>query len=64
MPLASLLRDRFLTLLANGGETLDWSAVGALAAWQAGAGNLGAAGGRNGGGQDDWLSQRSQGSRY
>ncbi|MDB5542363.1 MAG: 6-phosphogluconate dehydrogenase [Devosia sp.] len=31
MPLASLLRDRFLTLLAHGGETLDWSAVGGLA---------------------------------
>jgi 3-hydroxyisobutyrate dehydrogenase-like beta-hydroxyacid dehydrogenase len=38
MPLASLLRDRFLTLLANGGEALDWSAIGSLAAWDAGAG--------------------------
>ena len=28
LPVASLLRDRFLTLLANGGEHLDWSAVG------------------------------------
>jgi len=36
LPLASLLRDRFLTLLANGGETLDWSAIGALAARDAG----------------------------
>jgi 3-hydroxyisobutyrate dehydrogenase-like beta-hydroxyacid dehydrogenase len=36
LPLASLLRDRFLTLLATGGEHLDWSAVGALAAWEAG----------------------------
>jgi 3-hydroxyisobutyrate dehydrogenase-like beta-hydroxyacid dehydrogenase len=27
MPLASLLRDRFLTLLAQGGEGLDWSAI-------------------------------------
>ena len=36
MPIASLLRDRFLTLLANGGGALDWSAVGALAAWEAG----------------------------
>ena len=36
MPLASLLRDRFLTLLANGGEHLDWSAVGALPAKDAG----------------------------
>jgi hypothetical protein len=32
MPLASLLRDRFLTLLANGGDKLDWSANGQLAA--------------------------------
>jgi len=36
LPLASLLRDRFLTLLAHGGEDLDWSAVGALAAKDAG----------------------------
>jgi hypothetical protein len=36
MPLASLLRDRFLTLLALGGETLDWSAIGQLAARDAG----------------------------
>ena len=35
-PIASLLRDRFLTLLAHGGGALDWSAVGALAAWEAG----------------------------
>ena len=26
LPIASLLRDRFLTLLANGGAGLDWSA--------------------------------------
>ena len=31
MPLASLLRDRFLTVLAHGGEKLDWSAIGDLA---------------------------------
>jgi 3-hydroxyisobutyrate dehydrogenase-like beta-hydroxyacid dehydrogenase len=37
LPLASLLRDRFLTLLAQGGETLDWSAIGQLAAKDAGA---------------------------
>jgi 3-hydroxyisobutyrate dehydrogenase-like beta-hydroxyacid dehydrogenase len=37
LPLASLLRDRFLTLLAHGGETLDWSAIGSLAARDAGA---------------------------
>jgi 3-hydroxyisobutyrate dehydrogenase-like beta-hydroxyacid dehydrogenase len=36
LPLASLLRDRFLTLLANGGETLDWSAIAGLAARDAG----------------------------
>lgn len=36
MPLASLLRDRFLTLLARGGERLDWSAVGDLARQDAG----------------------------
>jgi 3-hydroxyisobutyrate dehydrogenase-like beta-hydroxyacid dehydrogenase len=37
MPVASLIRDRFLTLLARGGGDLDWSAIGALAAWEAGA---------------------------
>jgi 3-hydroxyisobutyrate dehydrogenase-like beta-hydroxyacid dehydrogenase len=36
MPLASLLRDRFLTLLAQGGEALDWAAIGQLAAKDAG----------------------------
>ncbi|MFN6547756.1 NAD(P)-dependent oxidoreductase [Mycolicibacterium nivoides] len=36
LPVASLLRDRFLTLLATGGAELDWSAVGALSAWEAG----------------------------
>ncbi len=36
LPLASLLRDRFLELLANGGERLDWSAIGSLAAKDAG----------------------------
>jgi 3-hydroxyisobutyrate dehydrogenase-like beta-hydroxyacid dehydrogenase len=39
LPLASLLRDRFLTLLATGGEHLDWAAVGALSAWEAGGRN-------------------------
>ena len=39
LPIASLLRDRFLALLANGGDELDWSAVGALAAWEAGGPN-------------------------
>ena len=37
MPLASLLRDRFLTLLARGGEEHDWSAIGDLARQDAGA---------------------------
>ncbi len=37
MPLASLLHDRFLRLIAQGGEHLDWSAIGALAAEDAGA---------------------------
>jgi 3-hydroxyisobutyrate dehydrogenase-like beta-hydroxyacid dehydrogenase len=36
MPVASLLRDRFLRLLAQGGERLDWSAIGGLAARDAG----------------------------
>jgi 3-hydroxyisobutyrate dehydrogenase-like beta-hydroxyacid dehydrogenase len=36
MPVASLLRDRFLRLLASGGERLDWSAIGGLAAKDAG----------------------------
>jgi 3-hydroxyisobutyrate dehydrogenase-like beta-hydroxyacid dehydrogenase len=36
LPLASLLRDRFLTLLAQGGEELDWSAIGQLAARDSG----------------------------
>lgn len=36
MPLASLLRDRFLALLARGGEALDWSAIARLAAADAG----------------------------
>ncbi len=36
MPLASLLRDRFLALLAQGGEALDWSAIAHMAAKDAG----------------------------
>jgi 3-hydroxyisobutyrate dehydrogenase-like beta-hydroxyacid dehydrogenase len=36
MPIASLLRDRFLALIAQGGERLDWSAIGRLAALDAG----------------------------
>jgi len=36
LPLASLLHDRFLTLLAHGCDKLDWSAIGRLAAEDAG----------------------------
>jgi len=36
LPLASLLRDRFLTLFASGGADLDWCSLGALAARDAG----------------------------
>jgi 3-hydroxyisobutyrate dehydrogenase-like beta-hydroxyacid dehydrogenase len=38
MPLGSLLHDRFLRLLAQGGEHLDWAAIGGLATQDAGAG--------------------------
>jgi 3-hydroxyisobutyrate dehydrogenase-like beta-hydroxyacid dehydrogenase len=36
LPVASLLRDRFLALVANGGGQLDWSAIAALAGRDAG----------------------------
>jgi 3-hydroxyisobutyrate dehydrogenase-like beta-hydroxyacid dehydrogenase len=36
MPLASLVHDRLQTLIARGGEQLDWSAIGMLAANDAG----------------------------
>jgi len=36
MPVASLLNDRFHRLIAQGGEKLDWSAIGQLAAEDAG----------------------------
>ena len=39
MPLASLLHDRLLTLLARGGDELDWSAFGQLPAQDAGLGD-------------------------
>lgn len=42
MPLGSLLYDRFLRLLAGGGNHLDWSAIGGLAALDAGDGRRGA----------------------
>ncbi len=39
LPLASLLRDRFLTLVATGGGDLDWSAISTLADRDAGLGS-------------------------
>ncbi len=36
LPLASLLRDRFIELMAAGGDKLDWSAIGSLPARDAG----------------------------
>ena len=36
MPLASLVHDRLQTLIARGGAQLDWSAIGQLAAHDAG----------------------------
>lgn len=36
LPFASILRDRFIKLAAHGGEIQDWSAVGGLAAEDAG----------------------------
>ena len=36
LPLARLIRDRFLTLLARGGESLDWSAISQVAAEDSG----------------------------
>jgi 3-hydroxyisobutyrate dehydrogenase-like beta-hydroxyacid dehydrogenase len=38
MPLGSLLHDRFLRLLAQGGDHLDWAAIGGLATQDAGDG--------------------------
>jgi 3-hydroxyisobutyrate dehydrogenase-like beta-hydroxyacid dehydrogenase len=38
LPIADLIRNRFLTLLANGGESLDWSAISQLPAKDAGMG--------------------------
>jgi 3-hydroxyisobutyrate dehydrogenase-like beta-hydroxyacid dehydrogenase len=40
MPLGSLLRDRFLTLMAHGGDQLDWAAIGRLPAADAGIAKL------------------------
>ena len=36
LPLGDIVRNRLLTLLANGGETLDWSAISQLPARDAG----------------------------
>ena len=36
LPFASVLRDRFIALAAQGGESRDWSAIGGLAAQDAG----------------------------
>jgi 3-hydroxyisobutyrate dehydrogenase-like beta-hydroxyacid dehydrogenase len=36
LPLGNLVHDRFLALLAHGGDRLDWSAIGQLAAQDAG----------------------------
>jgi 3-hydroxyisobutyrate dehydrogenase-like beta-hydroxyacid dehydrogenase len=36
LPLASLIYNRFLTLLAHGGESLDWSAISQVSAEDAG----------------------------
>jgi len=40
MPLGSLLHDRFLRLLALGGDTLDWAAFGDLATQDSGTDQL------------------------
>jgi len=39
LPLASLVRDRLLALLARGGESLDWSAISQIAAEDSGQGS-------------------------
>jgi 3-hydroxyisobutyrate dehydrogenase-like beta-hydroxyacid dehydrogenase len=36
MPSASLVRDRLIGVIARGWSDLDWSALGRLAAWEAG----------------------------
>lgn len=38
LPLASLIRDRFLALLARGGDELDWSAISQIAVEESGQG--------------------------
>jgi 3-hydroxyisobutyrate dehydrogenase-like beta-hydroxyacid dehydrogenase len=39
LPLASLIRDRFLALLARGGDALDWSAISQIAVEDSGQGS-------------------------
>ncbi|OBE94142.1 hypothetical protein A5775_12505 [Mycobacterium sp. 852002-10029_SCH5224772] len=39
LPIVSLLHDRFLALVANGGGQLDWSAIAAFASRDAGEGS-------------------------
>ncbi|PSJ64102.1 NAD(P)-dependent oxidoreductase [Pseudaminobacter soli (ex Li et al. 2025)] len=46
MPIGSLLRDRFLRLIATGGASLDWSAIGSIASQDAGIRPGGGRGGR------------------
>jgi 3-hydroxyisobutyrate dehydrogenase-like beta-hydroxyacid dehydrogenase len=46
MPLASLLRDNYLTAVAQGRGDLDWSALGLLAAERAGIAERGSPGSR------------------
>ncbi|MDH6232955.1 3-hydroxyisobutyrate dehydrogenase-like beta-hydroxyacid dehydrogenase [Mesorhizobium soli] len=36
MPMANLLKDRFLRLIATGGAALDWAAIGSIASQDAG----------------------------
>jgi 3-hydroxyisobutyrate dehydrogenase-like beta-hydroxyacid dehydrogenase len=36
LPLASLIRDRFIALLARGGDSLDWSAISQIAMEESG----------------------------
>ena len=36
LPLASLIRDRLLALLARGGDSLDWSAISQIAVEESG----------------------------
>jgi 3-hydroxyisobutyrate dehydrogenase-like beta-hydroxyacid dehydrogenase len=48
MPLASLVHDRLQTVVARGGENLDWSAIGQLAATDAGLDTMNYSGNQSG----------------